>query len=59
MFRPRPEGTWSDPAGFFGPTGFTSDSCDGRTTSIDMRIGSLEVDTDAEGYRVLGFLEPK
>ena len=49
---------WRDPAGFGVPWGFSSEACQGRGPKIDMRIGNTLVDTGAEGYRVLGFLDP-
>jgi hypothetical protein len=49
---------WRSPVGFGEPWGFTSEACGGRGASVDMRIGSTLVDTAAEGYRVLGFIDP-
>lgn len=49
---------WRSPVGFGTPWGFTSEACqDNRTTVIDMRVGTTVVDTAAEGYRVLAFLD--
>lgn len=48
---------WRSPAGFGEPWGFTSEECQRGRVSVDMRVGPVAVDTDAEGYRVLGFLE--
>jgi hypothetical protein len=50
---------WRSPVGFGEPWGFTSKACQsGRTANVDMRVGNTLVDTAAEGYRVLGFLDP-
>jgi hypothetical protein len=51
---------WRSPVGFGLPWGFTSEECQSRRIArVDMRIGEIEVDTDARGYRVLGFLQPE
>jgi hypothetical protein len=49
---------WRSPVGFGAPSGFTSEACQRGRVSVDMRIETTVVDTDAEGYRILGFIDP-
>jgi hypothetical protein len=47
---------WRDPAGFGEPWGYSSDECQQGRALLDMRVGDTLIDTDAAGYRVLGFI---
>jgi hypothetical protein len=48
---------WVSPVGHSDHIAFTSGRCRGKGVSVDMRIGSVVVDTGAARYRVLGFFE--
>lgn len=49
---------WHDPAGFGAPWGFSSDDCQSGRSLLRMRVGNVAIDSQAAGYRVLGFLDP-
>jgi hypothetical protein len=55
----RESAQWVSPVGFADHLAFSSDRCRGSNVSVDMRIGAALVDTDAEAYRVFGFLQPR
>jgi hypothetical protein len=49
---------WRDAARSGQPWGFSSDDCQQGRELLEMWIGNTLVDTDGEGYRVLGLLDP-
>lgn len=48
---------WVSPVGYADHIAFTSRSCRGDDASVDMRIGSVLVDSGVARYRVLGFFD--
>lgn len=50
---------WVAPVGFGAPWGFTSPDCGGRSAKVDLRVGTVAVDSGGTGYDILGFIDPR